>query len=111
MITIVPAALRLVRAKDLLNNPVAGYYRGMILNLAFGVGGECMHVGELQLHLRTIHEEKKIAHVPYGIGRSLLSGLYLSSKPNKCKFVFINQEFKYTLGFREKITHRPPGGG
>ena len=64
------SCLRLVRAKDRLNNPVAGY-RDMMLNLAFDVGGECVHVGELQLHLRTVLAHKEVAHVSYGIGRGI----------------------------------------
>ena len=64
------SCLRVVRAKDRLNNPIVGY-RDMMLNLSFDVGGECVHVGELQLHLRSVLNQKKVAHVSYGIGRGL----------------------------------------
>ena len=60
--------LRVVRAKDKFNNPIEGY-RDLLLNVALEVGGACKHVGELQLHLSSIYEEKKSAHVTYGITR------------------------------------------
>ena len=60
--------LRIVRVKDRLDNPDAGY-RDLMLNVAFHANGECVHIGELQLHLRPVFVLKKVAHVSYEISR------------------------------------------
>ena len=68
-------ALRLVRVKERLSQPVHGY-RDVLLNLAVHdlETDELLHVGELQLHLTEILELKEIAHVSYGIARGLTKG-------------------------------------
>ena len=60
--------LRIVRVKDRLNNPVAGY-RDLMINVAYHANGECVHIGELQMHLRPVFELKRVAHVSYEISR------------------------------------------
>lgn len=63
-------SMRIVRAKDRLNKPVSGY-RDLLLNIAYDVDGKCEHIGELQMHLRLVFNEKKTAHVAYDIGRTI----------------------------------------
>ena len=62
--------LRVVRAKDKFNHPRDGY-RDLLLNVALVQDGDEAHVGELQMHIAAILEEKKAAHVSYGIARGL----------------------------------------
>ena len=44
---------------------------GVLLNVALIQDGDEAHVGELQMHIAAILEEKKAAHVSYGIARGL----------------------------------------
>jgi hypothetical protein len=60
--------LIVVRAKDRFNAPLDSGYRDMLLNVKLE-GTE--HVGELQLHLRTIIDIKEAAHRTYALMRSV----------------------------------------
>ena len=59
-------ALIVVRAKDRFNKPLDSGYRDMLLNVRLE-GSD--HVGELQLHLRTIIDIKEAAHRTYALMR------------------------------------------
>ena len=60
--------LIVVRAKDRFNKPLDSGYRDMLLNVQLK-GSE--HVGELQLHLRTIIDIKEAAHRTYALMRAV----------------------------------------
>ena len=57
-----------VRAKDRFNKPLDSGYRDMLLNVRLE-GSD--HVGELQLHLRTIIDIKEAAHRTYALMRAV----------------------------------------
>ena len=61
-------ALIVVRAKDRFNSPLDSGYRDMLLNVRLE-GSD--HVGELQLHLRTIIDIKEAAHRTYALMRAV----------------------------------------
>ena len=61
-------ALIVVRAKDRFNKPLDSGYRDMLLNVRLE-GSD--HVGELQLHLRTIIDIKEAAHRTYALMRAV----------------------------------------
>ena len=60
--------LIVVRAKDRFNAPLDSGYRDMLLNVRLE-GSD--HVGELQLHLRTIIDIKEAAHRTYALMRAV----------------------------------------
>ena len=60
--------LIVIRAKDRFNKPLDSGYRDMLLNVQLK-GSE--HVGELQLHLRTIIDIKEAAHRTYALMRAV----------------------------------------
>ena len=60
--------LIVVRAKDRFNSPLDSGYRDMLLNVRLE-GSD--HVGELQLHLRTIIDIKEAAHRTYALMRAV----------------------------------------
>jgi len=61
--------LIVLRAKDRFNKPLDSGYRDVLLNYKFeGTSG---HVGELQLHLRTIIDIKESAHRTYALMRAV----------------------------------------
>ena len=61
--------LIVVRVKDRFNAPLDSGYRDVLLNYKFeGTSG---HMGELQLHLRTIIDIKETAHRTYALMRSV----------------------------------------
>ena len=64
--------LIVVRAKDRFNKPLDSGYRDMLMNVRLE-GSE--HVGELQLHLRTIIDIKEAAHRTYALMRAAGSSL------------------------------------
>ena len=60
--------LIVVRGKDRFNKPLDSGYRDMLLNVRLE-GSD--HVGELQLHLRTIIDIKEAAHRTYALMRAV----------------------------------------
>ena len=63
--------LIVVRAKDRLNNPTSFGYADLLLNVRLADGPHSGHVGELQLHLDSMHAIKPMCHRVYAILRQL----------------------------------------
>ena len=72
-------SLVVVRAKDRFNNPTSFGYTDFLLNVRLKDG---KHVGELQLHLESIHAIKPACHRVYALLRQVRSHPRPSVRPS-----------------------------